>query len=110
MATYNTIPESADQLQKPKTSMKQFVAGAAAAAFFLGVIAATAVTTAQGSHAKYQLDVQDGMCPDGHPKMTSPAKFEVELGPCLYMDCGASLEHVYVELQDASDHAKLASG
>ena len=26
------------------------------------------------------------------------------------MDCGASLEGVYVELQDASDHAVLAGG
>ena len=49
MATYNTIPESANQLQKPKTSMKRVVAGVAAAAFVLGVIAAMAVTTAQGS-------------------------------------------------------------
>ena len=90
-------------------------------------IAATAVTTVQGS-PKYQLDVQaqnddgdcatiDGPCdddghpcPDGRPKMSSPDRFEVELGPCLHMDCGASLEDVYIELQDASDHAVLARG
>ena len=61
MATYNTIPnieESADRLQEPKTSMKR-VAGVAVAVFVLGVIAATAVTTAPGVSPKYQLGVYD---------------------------------------------------
>ena len=69
MAAYNTIPESADQLKKPKTSMK-LVAGVAAAAFVLGVIAATAVTTERTHSTKdgpavAPFEPEDSYCPVG---------------------------------------------
>ena len=70
--------------------MKRVVAGVAAAAFFLGVIAATAVTTVQGS-PKYQLDVQaqndDGDCAtiDGPcSEDPQPCKLEIEVTPALF--------------------------
>ena len=53
MAPYNTIPQTTPeaeetllQAQKPKTNLKALVGGAVAASFVLGVLAATAVSSA----------------------------------------------------------------
>ena len=53
MAPYNTLPQTTNeaeetllQAQKPKTNLKALVGGAVAASFVLGVLAATAVSSA----------------------------------------------------------------
>ena len=53
MSAYNTIPQTTHdaeetllQAQKPKTNLKALVGGAVAASFVLGVLAATAVSSA----------------------------------------------------------------
>jgi hypothetical protein len=67
MASYNTLPVAANPeevlLQKPKkTSLRYLVGGAALAAFLLGAVAATAVTS-QPSRAPAALSSKQ--CPQG---------------------------------------------
>ena len=84
MATYNTIPnieESADRLREPKTSMK-LVAGVAAVAFVLGVIATTAVTTAPGVSPKYQLGEYDPDDDNDCLAIDGPYDGDPDDGPC----------------------------